>query len=152
MHVIGSARDMWCVRCGSISAYVWVNGICQFCPWIRKLSTGSRDDSPRRVDSPSWQLTLPGLSSDTIKRHSNCLPANCEFALHWSGSFGLGEPKSNACNKSPVYQHPVLGRQQKTHVPISYLFFTSTEQMINKCWFVMAPGIALRDDWLCLLL
>ena len=28
------------------------------------LKAGSRDDSPRRVDSPSWQLTLHGHSSD----------------------------------------------------------------------------------------
>ena len=43
------------------------------------------------VDFPSWQLTLHSHSSDV---HANCLPANCEFALHWSESFWSWETKS----------------------------------------------------------
>ena len=41
-------RDTWCVRC---ACKVWV-GICHFCRWIGKFSTGSRD----LVQVPSWQF------------------------------------------------------------------------------------------------
>ena len=102
------AHETWCVRCGSISGYVsgYVNGICQFCRWIGKFSTGSRDDSRGRVNSPSWQLTLHGHSSDEWP--------TCELlagelricsSLKWI-VLVLENQESNACNKSPVYQHP----------------------------------------------
>ena len=105
-------HDTWCVRCGSISAYVWVNGICQFCRWIGKFSTESRDYSRGRVDSPSWQLTLHCHSSDDW---STCELLAGELricsSLKWI-VLVLENQESNACNKSPVYQHPVWGQQQ----------------------------------------
>ena len=58
-----------------------------------KFSTGSRDRCPCEL-------------------HAG------EFALRWS----LENQEINACNKWSVYQHPVLGQQQETHVSIGYLF------------------------------
>ena len=71
-------HDTWCVRCGSVSAYVWINGICHFCRWIGKFSTGSRDRFLFILAINSSRSFVRRLA-DAV--HANCLLVNCEFAL-----------------------------------------------------------------------
>ena len=59
---------------GRVSAYVWVNGICQFCQWIgnsRRYSWKSRFSF---LEINSSLLLVRGLA-DAV--HAKCLPANC---------------------------------------------------------------------------
>ena len=91
-------HDTWCVRCGSVSAYVWVNGVCHFCRWIGKFSTGSRD---RFFSSRSLVRRL----ADVV--HANCLLVNCEFALPKILGGGVPHSSQNLTSIShQIYDFP----------------------------------------------
>ena len=63
MDVIGSftSRDVFVAAAPSVLSILSQRNLSNF---VGKFSTGSRDDSPGRVDSPSWQLTFHCHSSE----------------------------------------------------------------------------------------